>query len=96
MYPLSQHYTFQSLLNVSYFQIDKIAEWATNKVREAFKKKREIVCFWSALAPTPAQLQLGAKEAVNSMKLLPCCLFLSLTINLIKRGISGKKIQNKS
>jgi hypothetical protein len=24
---------------------------------------------WSALAPTPAQLQLGAKEAINSMEM---------------------------
>ena len=34
--------------------------------------------YWSALAPTPAQLQLGAKEAINSMEIA----FLSPTINL--------------
>jgi hypothetical protein len=43
--------------------------------------------FWSALASTPAQLQLGAKETIISME-MPC--LLSPTINLIKGGISGK------
>jgi hypothetical protein len=29
-----------------------------------------LIClYWSALAPTPAQLQLGAKEAINSMEM---------------------------
>ena len=32
---------------------------------------------WSALAPTPAQLQLGAKEAINSIEMLPFVVFVS-------------------
>ena len=34
--------------------------------------------YWSALAPTPAQLQLGAKEAINSMEMLPFAFFFGL------------------
>jgi hypothetical protein len=45
--------------------------------------------YWSALASTPTQLQLGAKEAIINMEFF--CLFclLSPTINLFKGGISG-------
>jgi hypothetical protein len=45
---------------------------------------------WSALAPTPAQLQLGAKEAINSMETFVALFFVfSPTINLQLRDNLG-------